>query len=358
MSNLHMLPTPIVAAAKWAFTTRRVNKADVGGISKDFHFAQSGDLVIAEVVSIGSHKCTQLATGRNSTLYVGDKIVLCCGDRYAPDQFEGRGVIVSDVCDMLAGGGLIGKMNYKNEKISDPTQLRPIGLLTDSGGDIINIASYSIPNRSAPSDLTVIGVVGASMNAGKTTATVALAYGLKQAGYNVATIKATGTGAFGDFNAMIDAGIEHVADFTDAGMPSTYLQSADRVEQGMSSLLADAKANGADIAVVELADGIYQKETANLLENSELVKGIFDGFMYASGDAVSAVGGVKHLRNIGYEPVAVSGMVSLSPLAVKEAEAITGVSILKKQELECPDLAKSIISPILAKNLKCLTQSA
>lgn len=332
---------------KWAFTTRRVNRADVSGRSTDFASAVPGDLVLAEVMSIGSHKRSQLFNGRNSTLYVGDKIVLCCGDRYAPDQFEGRGILDGNVCDMLAGGGLIGKMNFKNDTIANPTQLKPLGLLADRHGDVINIASYAIPARPAPLGMTVIGVVGSSMNAGKTTATVALAHGLKKAGYKVATIKATGTGAFGDLNAMLDAGIEHVADFTDAGMPSTYLQPIDAVERGLCSLLADANAKGAELAVVELADGIYQKETATLLESSPTVRELFDGLMYACGDAVSVVGGVKHLRSIGYNPIAVSGMVSLSPLAVQEAEAVAGVKILKKEELENTETARGLISPIM-----------
>jgi len=352
MSVLKLNTKPNLDSAKWAFTTRRVEEQDVFGASQNFAGANSGDLVLAEVVSIGSHKRSQLAEGRNSTLYVGDKIVLCCGDRYAPDQFEGRGIITGDVCDMLAGGGLIGKMNHKNDTISEPTQLKPLALLTDKEGEVINISSYSVEERNAPEDMTVIGVVGASMNAGKTTATVALAYGLKKAGFNVATIKATGTGAFGDFNAMLDAGIEHVADFTDAGMPSTYLQPMETVERGTASLLADARLKGAEIAIVELADGIYQKETSKLLTDSTLIDEVFDGFMYASGDAVSVVGGVEHLRAIGHDPIAVSGKVSLSPLAVQEAEAETGTKILKKCELEEANIAASIIAPILQRRNK------
>lgn len=344
--------------AKWAFTTRRVESDDICGLSEDVSKAKAGDLILAEVVSIGSHKRTQLASGRNSTLYIGDKIVLCCGDRYAPDQFEGRAELDGSVCDMLAGGGLIGKMNVKNETIAHPTQLKPLGIFTDKKGEKINISSYGIKKRNSPDNLVVIGVVGSSMNAGKTTATVALAYGLKQAGFDVATIKATGTGAFGDYNAMLDAGIPHVADFTDAGMPSTYLQPMERVEQGLCSLLADAKAKGAEIAVVELADGIYQKETAELLANSKVVRELFDGLMYACGDAVSVVGGIEHLRSLNFDPIAVSGMVSLSPLAVAEAETTANVKILKKEELENADIARGLVAPLISNKVKALKRAA
>ena len=336
----------VPAAAKWTFTTRRVNRDDVVGISKNFSHAVSGDLVLAKVSNVSSHSRAQLASGRPSNLSAGDYIVLCCADRYAPDQFEGRAFINPEGADMLAGGGVIGKANVAHAKMSAPTQLTPIGLLTDETGDVINIANYGVPVRQAPTDITVIGVVGASMNAGKTTATAALAHGLAKAGRKVAAIKATGTGAFGDFNAFVDAGVHHVSDFTDAGMATTYLQSIENIEDGLSSLLAEAKDIGVDTVVVELADGIYQKETAALLEQSSLVRNLFSGWMFASGDAVSVVGGVRHLRAIGLNPIAVSGVVSLSPLAVGEAEAMTGVKIFKKNELMDGAIADALVSKV------------
>ena len=333
--------------AKWAFTTRRVNRSDVSGLIRNFAEAVPGDLILAEVTRIGSHSKIQLTTGRGSALTIGDRVVLCCGDRYAPDQFEGRGVIDPDGCDMLAGGGVIGKVNVAHANMASPTQLKPLGLITDATGDVMNIATYGLAERRAPCDMTVIGVVGASMNAGKTTATAALAHGLTKAGYKVAGVKATGTGAFGDYNAMLDAGLDFVADFVDVGMASTYLQPIDNIERGLGSILATAKEAGAEIAVVELADGIYQKETAELLESSTFIKELFDGVFFASGDAVSVVGGVRHLRAIGFEPIGVSGKVSLSPLAVREAEALTNVKVYTRDELMRADTAKALTTPLV-----------
>ena len=336
----------VPAGAKWTFTTRRVNKNHIAGVSRAFANAVPGDLVLAKVRKVSSHTKAQLATGRPSALAEGDHIVLCCGDRYAPDQFEGNAVIDPNGADMLAGGGVIGRANLAHAKMAAPTSLEPIGMLTDKNGDVINVAAYGLPARSAPKNITIIGVVGASMNAGKTTATAALAHGLVKAGRKVAAIKATGTGAFGDFNAFLDAGASYVADFTDAGMATTYLQPLEAIEDGLCALLASAAEAGVDTAVVELADGIYQKETAALIENSSVVRDLFNGWMFASGDAVSAVGGVRHLRSVGLKPVAVSGVVSLSPLAVNEAEAITAVKIFKKGELMSADVADGIAASV------------
>lgn len=336
----------IPAAAKWAFTTRRMVRSDVTGLSTNLSKAVSGDLVIGQIVEIGSHKKIQLAEGRPSISYINDFVVLTCGDRYAPDQFEGIAELNADGADLLAGGGILGRMRKAHSQIPRPTRLTPLGLLTGKDGEILNIAHYGLPMAATSSDITVIAVVGASMNAGKTTASVSLAHGLSRAGLRVAGLKVTGTGAFGDFNALRDAGIPIVADFTDAGMASTYRQPLDRIEEGFKTLLAHAVANGATVAVVEIADGIFQHETAELLRSSVLREKL-TGVMFAAPDALGAVGGVRHLQQIGLKPFAVSGMVSCSPLATAEAERNTQTPIVSREALCNPDVATQLVHSFL-----------
>ena len=341
--------TVIPENAKWAFTTRRVIRRDVTAVLPNVENAVSGDLVLVQIVRIGQHKNIQLAEGRPSQSYVGDHVVLTCGDRYAPDQFEALGELDPEGADLIAGGGLVGRMQAAHARMGPPTQVKPIGLLVDAAGDVINIARYALPHDSMPSDMKVIVVVGGSMNAGKTTATASLAHGLSRAGFKVAAIKATGTGAFGDFNAFRDAGIGVVVDFTDAGMASTYRQPIDRIEYAFESLLAHASAQGAQIAVVELADGVFQAETAELLRASA-IRNALHGILFATPDAVGAVGGVGVLRTMGLEPIAVSGMVSCSPLAAAEAQAATGVPVISRDDLRNPacafDLIRGGLEPI------------
>ena len=198
--------TDLLAGAKWAFTTRRVNKSDAVGLSKDYDSAVAGDLVLCQILEIGQHKNIQLSDRRNSASYPGDIVVLCLGDRYAPDQFLCRAEIKDGPMDLVAGGGLVGIVEKSHKKMSRPTSVLPLGLLTNTTGQVMNIANYALPPKAPNNDITVIGVFGASMNSGKTTAAASLAHGLRRAGYCVAGIKATGTGAFGDFNAFADAG--------------------------------------------------------------------------------------------------------------------------------------------------------
>jgi len=330
---------------KWSFAARRVNRGDAVSINQNFHHAMAGDLVLAEIESIGQHKKVQLAEGRYSVSYKGDLVVMVCGDRYAPDQFEGFAEINRDLCDVIAAGGIIGRMEAAHDKMSQPTRLRPLGLVTNEDGDVLNVASYGIPHSTIPEHVTVIGVFGASMNAGKTTAAVSLAHGLKQAGFAVEGIKATGTGAFGDFNAFRDAGIP-VSDFTDAGMGTTYRMPLERIERSFESLVGAAAARGAEIVVVEIADGVFQAETAGILKESR-IKDRFDTVMFAAPDALGAVGGVSILKRYGLAPFAISGMVTCSPLAVRETETATGATLLSRDALIDPEQLMPTVGHLL-----------
>ncbi|NIA72424.1 DUF1611 domain-containing protein [Pelagibius litoralis] len=347
------LHTPItqdlLTRAKWAFSTRRVRRQDALRLNETLGGAVSGDLVLGRVESIGSHKKIQLAEGRASELYVGDLVVLACGARYAPDQFEGLAELDPEGADMLAGGGVLGRMRHRHARMSAPTRVVPLGLLTHASGRVMNLASYALPAADRPAAMMVIGVVGASMNSGKTTAVARLAHGLSRAGHQVAAIKATGTGAFGDFNAFSDTGASYVADFTDAGMVSTYRQPLARIEAGLDTLLAHAEREGCEVAVVELADGVFQKETADLLKNPK-VRDSFAGVLFAAPDALAAAGGCAALRAMGVEPAVVTGMVSCSPLGAREAEAATGVRVVTRDALSDPAQANALLARLLDSN--------
>ena len=329
--------------AKWAFSTRRVCQNDAKGLSTDFETARAGDLVLGRVTTISSHRRIQMTSGRPSQLYPDDLIVLACGARYAADQFEGYAEISSKGADMLAGGGCLGRMVFRNSTVKPPTRVQPLGLLTNADGLPLNLSDYALPEVTAKAQIPVICVVGAGMNAGKTTATAALIYGLRRAGYTVAGLKGTGTGAFGDFNAYTDAGATYVGDFTDVGMVSTYREPMGRITEGIARLIVEAETQGCDVAVLEIADGVLQRETAALLADPT-VRGRMSGFVYACGDPLSAAGGVSVLRSHGIRPDVLTGMLSCSPMASAEAEAATGIAVMTKADLSDPAGASGIMN--------------
>ena len=342
--TVHTNPTEhLLDVAKWAFTTRRVERSDAVSLSKDFNAASAGDLVLCQILQVGQHKNIQLANRRNSVSYPGDLVVLCVGDRYAPDQFLSSARIEGDVVSLVAGGGVVGAVEAAHQRMSKPTSLLPIGLLVNAEGTVMNVNDYAMDVLPPNYDATVIGVFGASMNSGKTTAAVSLAHGLRRAGHQVAGIKTTGTGAFGDFNAFEDAGVP-VSDFTDAGMATTFKMPLERIERGFETLVANAAAKGADMIVVEIADGVFQRETKSILKKSR-IRDRLDGILFAAPDALGAFGGVTVLESYGLSPFAISGMVSCSPLGSAEAAEVTGLPVLSKEQLWDRSVVSELVAP-------------
>lgn len=346
MTQTIHIDTLMSSDIKWAFTTRRVLHGDVRGIRADVQAAIPGDLVLCEIVEIGQHRNIQLADRRLAASYPGDLVVLALGDRYAPDQFHASASIVTgQMAQLIAGGGVVGRVDAAHAFMKEATVVRPLGVLTDAHGSAVNVATYALPKLRADQSATVIGVFGASMNSGKTTAASSLAHGLKRAGFATAGIKATGTGAFGDYNSFADAGVP-VLDFTDVGMATTYRMPLARIEAGFETLIATAAGAGAEVIVVEIADGVFQQETRAILQ-AGVIRDRMDGILFAAPDALSALGGVHVLEKLGLSPFAISGMVSCSPLARAEAEEVTGLPVLSREDLWDSTILHTHVAPMM-----------
>lgn len=331
-------------AAKRAFTTRRVDLELATRLRTDLR-PSAGDLVLARVIQLGQHQKLESPHGRRAQLYEGDEIIVAYGQRYAPDQFEA--IVPGDLsaCDLVAGGGVAGKVLSRHAKIRAATRIEPIGLLADDGGKVLNLARFALarfalPRLPAQAALPpVVVVVGTSMNAGKTTAAAGLIHGLSRAGLAVAATKVTGTGSGGDLWTMLDAGARSVLDFTDHGHASTAGLPSDRIEAVALSLIAHSAATNPDVIVVEIADGLLQEETGALLRASRL-RDVLHGVLFAAGDAMGALAGHRWLIEAGHRVLGVSGLLSASPLAMREAEAA-----LARPVLTLADLRDAVTAP-------------
>lgn len=333
--------------AKRAFTTRRVPVDDMrtligGGVSP-----ASGDLVLASVDEIGKHTRLELPNGRRARMFLGDEIIVCFGNRYAPDQFEA--VVCPDLggCDLVAAGGIAARELSRHERAIQPTRISPIGLIGDAKGNRLNVRNYAIPFEASGGAITTVLVAGTSMNAGKTLTSASIVRSLKAAGHRVAAIKATGTGAGGDLWIMRDIGADLVTDFTDAGFASTYKAPIESVERAALALIEHAASRGCSHAVVEIADGLQQHETAALLKSKALMLRSI-GVLFASYDAMGAKAGVDALRQFGHRVLAVSGRLTRSPLAVREAEEATGCEVFTPLQLQEGALLEVLSGPSAA----------
>lgn len=343
------LPSQRIAAAKAAYTTRRVDLSParsltlVSGIEVVPH---AGDLVLARVAEIGQHKRVELATGRRAALYVGDEILVAYGGRYAPDQFEADVPPDLSYCQLVAGGGLAARVVTAHLDMDDATGIVPIGLIADSTGRLLNVRDGAlIPRAGGQTRPLTFVVAGTSMNSGKTTTVAAIAHGLAAAGLRVGATKVTGTGAGGDPYLFTDAGAAEVLDFTDAGYASTYRVPVPELAQAFVLLHGELAARGVDVIVVEIADGILQQETSALLRESAVVERT-DGMVFAAGDALGAVTGVTRLRGLGLQVLAASGVLTCSPLAIREAQAVLDVPVYSPEDLADPSIAQSLIDRV------------
>ena len=131
---------------------------------------------------------------------------------------------------------------------------------------------------------------------------------------------------------MSDAGACAVFDFVDGGFPSTYLCSLQELLCLYDVLLAQAAQRGAEWVVMEIADGLLQRETSALLQCSEFTRTVSDWF-FAAGDPLAAAGGLRVLQNWDLRPAAIAGLVTMSPLGMREATEATGVRCLTTAEL-------------------------
>lgn len=344
-----------VARAKNAYTTRLVRPESMSTLlTAPGLRPEAGDLVLARVEVIGQHQKIERPDGRKSALFPGDEIIVVFGNRYAPDQFEAEVPPDLGPCQLVAGGGLAAGVLCSHFAMEEATAISPLGLVADEDGRRINLRDWCLAAPPVPRDQprpTTIAVVGSSMNAGKTTTAAYLINGLAATGRAVGAAKVTGTGAGNDVWFMADAGASPVLDFTHAGYPSTYHCSAEEVRSVMRTLSAHLADSGVDTVVLEVADGMFQPETAALLTSPEFADGV-NAVVFAGTDALSAVAGVQQLRGLGLPTVAVSGLFTASPLACREARsALTGVVVLAREEICHPSVAELLVAEARAQRL-------
>lgn len=348
----HTADDPNTLHAKWAFTTRRVVRDDFHSMLPDVSAAKAGDLLYARVVSLGQHDAIRVASARQARLYLGDLVVVAVGARYAPDQFEARAEIARGGCDLIAAGGLAGYVVGRHASMKAPTRLAPLGLLADARLVPLNLSRYRVPRALSGLRPRVTAVVGTSMNAGKTTAMACFINGLSNAGYRVGAAKITGTGAPKDLFEYIDAGAVCAVDFTDAGFATTFGATATEVEDIATSLVAHLAAQECDHVVVEIADGLLQQETRALLV-STFFRQFADKVLFAAVDALGAIQGAQFLRAQGLPLLAVTGCMTSSPLAAREAEAEMDVPVVPTFALQRRETIAQLLGELPAPTADC-----
>src|SRR5262249_48088404 len=238
-----------------------------------------GVVALAEVERVGKNANLELSNGRRCALHEGDTLAVVFGNRYATMQFEGYARKNGTGCDLLSMGGLCGLVESKHASVGEPTKLRLLGLVGDEHRHELQLTDHSLGLAPVARAIRVVVVCGTSMDAGKTHTVISTIMGLRRQGYRVAGIKLTGSAAGRDTWNMLDAGADVALDFVDGGFPSTYLCTTEELHNLHRLLLSHAAAQGAEWAVIEIADGLLQPETAALLQSPRFCSTV-DHFLF------------------------------------------------------------------------------
>lgn len=310
---------------------------------------QVGDVVYGRVLGLGQHRELENRSGRIHRLTEGAAGVFVYGNRYATDAYE---ALVPDAqrdeIDLVARSGIVGEARVRSSKVMAPTTVQVLGRVVDGDGCPVNTRHYRVEaprgrERKEPRARLIL-VVGTSMNAGKSTTAVAICWALTVMGHKVRASKLTGTASLKEILHMNDAGATHYNDFTALGWPSTYLLEEEELVEIFDTLDLKYANNPSNWWIVELADGLLQRETAMLLANPT-VQARIDRLVLCATDTFAAIGGLRVLdQHFGLEPHAISGIAASSPLGVRELRGETKIPAFDSAEPDVRPIADHLVA--------------
>lgn len=294
---------------------------------------EHGDVIYGEIQRVGQHQSIESKTGRIHRIYTGDRGLFVVGNRYAPDYFEALipEKFTSEL-DLVARSGVVSHMISKNGKTKDPTSIKVLGYVCNKDGQILNTTNHpAIVTKQtvkSPKRAKMIVFVGTSMNSGKSFAAASTVRALTNLGHTVRASKVTGTASLKDIMNMDDAGAEKVSDFTYVGHPSTYMLNREQVVDVFNVLDLKFANKSQNYWVVEIADGILQRETAMLLASPEFRSRIHR-IVFCAGDALGALSGKRLMKDkYGINIDMLSGVFTAAPLHVEELKDFTKLPVL------------------------------
>jgi hypothetical protein len=108
-------------------------------------------------------------------------------------------------------------------------------------------------------------------------------------------------------------------DFSNLGFPSTFLIDKATILDIYQTLLDELGKTNPSYIVMEIADGLFQRETSFLLEDKSFMNTIHN-VVFSCGDSLSVMAGLQVLNQWGIQPCMVSGRFTMSPLLITEVQ--------------------------------------
>jgi hypothetical protein len=188
------------------------------------------------------------------------------------------------------------------------------------------------------------------MSTGKTTVMRKILRAMATRGVRVAGCKLTGSASPRDLYEMKATGAVLATDFSDYGFPSTYGESLDELIRLMDQMGSACGRAGAEIAMIEIADGLMQPETRMLLESAEIRRRV-RGVVVAATCSSSLLFATEFLGKLGHEVWAASGLITNSPLFVREFTERSPIPVVSSRG-SANRLARIIVQKTVEKTVK------
>lgn len=322
---------------KKSIITKSVRDFKINRKIRQTYIPKAGDVAVFQVLSIGKHKAIQAENGNNNYIFPGDKILATFGTRYATAQFEGYVPKKHhSKYQILGQGGVVGVLASLHAKFEDigPTEVRLVGYAVDNDENVINTIYNGVERLSfnpikRPYEMYLS--VGAGMDSGKTTTAAFLSRGFMQQKRKVAFIKLTGTVFAKDCSVVRDCGAKTAVDFSYCGYPSTFLCETDEVLDILETLLNRIERINPDVVVIEIADGLIQRETKALINHKPFMD-MIDGVLLSCADSLSVKSGIEILSKINHKPIIISGIFTASPLMTSEVKNETDIPVFTLED--------------------------
>lgn len=303
---------------RWGWACRALDSTTTYRLLREpFGLPRVGDVAVVEVETVRNHTAIHTADHKRLRLYPGDKLVGVFGNRYATDAYEAE-VRAADELHILTTAGMLGTVISRHRNTRLPTETRMLGYLADESGRRINLKSLRVQTViSGNLPAKVVLAVGTGMNSGKTTTSTKLVKSLLRSGARVAACKLTGSVCHRDNFELRATSAPFVCDFSDYGFPSTYMCAKAELVDLFHTMTADCLQSHPDVIVMEIADGVLQRETQMILADEQIRRSVA-GVVLAAPCSSSALFGVERVRQFGHHVIAVSGIISNAPLFMRE----------------------------------------
>ncbi|HEY8203985.1 MAG TPA: hypothetical protein VIF81_04585 [Pyrinomonadaceae bacterium] len=290
--------------------------------------ARAGDVVVVRVLTDNAtYNMLELPTGRLAKVNPGDVLAGVLGRRRALKGFVGdvpETVKAGDELHLLNLGGVIGRCSGHHSSLDDAIKVEVLGLATNGGSAIKNIADVALPLRDTLGQTAPLVVIaGACMNSGKTYAATEIIQQATRAGMRVAAAKLSGIACLRDTLNMQDHGAIATASFLDCGLPSTV--GAEDLAPVAKAIIARLNEGAPDLIVIELGDGILGGYSVESVFDDEELRQAMTALVFCASDYVGAWGGIELLRRRGMKVDLVAGSVTDSKMGEDYIEREFGV---------------------------------